>query len=321
MSIKKLRKYFRLLGFLDFNYQYLKNKPPSRLALIKAAFKNKSTIPLNSPKKFLLEYNANKLKAAERVFDVKLIMLNPFNISYSIIFSSLLLLIVPLGKKNREIFFCLIARYNIDCLLPEGSTLYFFNPYACIHWAFSGHSMAHRTYIHTHGYPLFDSTFYTCNKTIRDIYSIPVSNCQIVKPLHQFCNQSSRTIRFYFTKLSRISPVEKYLKTLAEYAIKKSQYDSQIYLHYLDSTLYSPFDKDFLNDCIVNKKSLFNLCHKQISISGSSSVGFEISALIDEHFILYNPIQIKPWQKNMVNHSNFISIDCPVSEVYDSLFS
>lgn len=310
------------MASLDNMYAFLKPKALSRLGLIKLALKRGSEKKnINQSARYLLEYNPNKFSRAEDVFGVPLAMLNPYSAPYPISYRMVFLLIVPFGEKYRDILFALIVRFWVEKFLPKESLLYFVNPYACIHWVFSGHSMAHCSYIHTAAYPLFQTASYACNKTISKIYDIPDNILHDVQPQHRFNDQRSRTVRFYFTKLSRKFAEDCFLKALALHTIQSSYFEVQIYLHYLDSNLDSPFDEECLNDCVVHEKSMLNLCHKQISFSGISSVGYELASVVDSHFILYDPRVIKPWQKKFYRLDAFIGINDKVSDVYDRMLS
>lgn len=324
LAVKSMTNRFKLIRLiisLSSKYEYLKRKGPSRLGLVRIILKPGLPLEADLSTRYLLEYNSNKIKVAEELFGVKLVMLNPFTVSYPFAYRLGFLLIIPFGKKYRDILFSVLVRYWIERFLPKKSLLYFYNPYACIHWAFSGCAMAHYAYIHTACYPLFQSKFYACDRTIREIYGIPENVCFEVRPPHNLTNRKLEAIKFYFTKLSRNYTQDLFLKSLALHAVKNSSLDVHIYLHYLDDNLEAPFDEKCLNDRVIHEKSLLDLCDNQVSISGASSVGYEVASIIETHFILYEPEHIKPWQIMFHSLNNFVRCDRSVSIVYDDILT
>lgn len=316
MAGKRFLKFFQavLAQFDSLNESYPllhKNKVPTRIRVFAMIFSTPIGCAPQSGD-ILIEYNPLKLKHAQKVFGVDLMQVSPWGIPYPVFHRILLFPSFVMSKRLREIYLCLVARDLILHVCKQDTRLYFYNPYSCIHFVFSGCAMSHSVFLQTNVFPLFMAKDYYCNRAIYQWYSLGKLNWVNSIPEFRMRESDGNKIVFYFTKIDSLKidksvlpdqidfSEEIFLRELAEHIIQAGLVAVEIYLHYSDRESKKRFGNRYLDSCLNYNPGLDNIVKNQVSVSGSSSIGLEISSIIQDHFMLLD-------EKKMLKGSELIS--------------
>ena len=275
-------------------------------------------------KDVLLDYNINKLTPSEVLFEKKLFFYQINNHFFSLnnrfeLVKALLAYLLNGDKKQLSIKYAELLALDIGKNLPKYINIYFWNPYTIKHYMLlallPNQSFA---YIHTPYYMVFQAKHIWANKFISELYKWN-GDIKIVTPPHIKLKGCNGMVRFYWTKIPPITDNEKRLKQFVKFLNKKN-IKIEIFLHYLDRNEQlitenkNPYTVYNLNN------SLDCLYEKQLSFSGSSSIGYELLSLDINHYIFTRDhVIFDEIHKVYNNDSSIINIKQAFSEIFDKI--
>lgn len=231
----------------------------------------------------LVDHNRNKLAAAERYW-MNCDFLNPYLIRPCLAERVLILMATLVGRNLRLSLQAVGIGLSVNKILGRNTTTIIWNPTQVFHHGIAVTATRTECYLKSPIVPLPRN----CEKfvgveAIGEIYGLDRVKFRAHEVDH---NISSKCPRFaiYLTKLDVDNAKDRRLLQFAKFLVANGQ-TVKIFLHYRDRKLPLHHKvKDFPPGVVSLEESLTSLSSEQISISGSSTVGLEISSILNSHF-------------------------------------
>lgn len=241
----------------------------------------------------LIDHNEGKVRHAKRTFQVNLVHLDPLRF--------------PLSVRDRVkiIFACcwlrptwstLVAKViakNARRIVGEGRQLYLWNPYTLLQYLVACEVGIHNVYHLSARYPAVPGVRRAfANQVVHDIIDYPESVRVVSNQDFRFAD-NERVLCFYFSKVSNELSAERGVRMLdfIGFIADKLSLPPRIFLHYSDhetvigNKLLESVKSRFQH-LICEGPSLHRLSRNQISLSTSSTVGYEVASLLESHFFV-----------------------------------
>ena len=260
-------------------------------------------------KDVLFDYNANRHAPSEVLFRRKLFFYQLNNHYFTLknrikLFKALLVYFFKRDQKQFSISYAELLAFDIGENLSQDINIYFFNPYTIRQYLLlKTLSNKSHAYIHTPYYLVFQADNIWTTKFIAKLYNW-YGNVKNINPTHKKLEERCKNIRIYFSQLSSNTDNEKRLRQFV-YFLSNKGIKVEIFLHYLDRS--SQIKESNSKSLIFynTNKSMDCICDKQLSFSGSSSIGYELLSLDINHYIFTRDDKIFKEINKKYNNFNF----------------
>ena len=241
----------------------------------------------------LIDNNLNKVKHAERVFGERLchIRMTPFALRFRD--RLLLVLSAALPKHSRWILASSTIAKTIARNIGGSARVALYNPYLLVHYAVARELTIESTYHLSPEYPRIENTTfaYACPATHEILgYRRAVRRDAFQEMRFE---EDHQVLRFYLSQAEATGglPEERALVQLARWASRNCPVQIEIFLHYLDrgrsfadlKRLGIPAE---LHRHVRRDASLQTLSRFQLSMSATSTIGYDLVSADISHFIL-----------------------------------
>jgi len=232
---------------------------------------------------FLIDGNPKKKGYAERTFGESCTQVNPLGVRIDLRFRVLLLLATILPRQLMVVFVSLVFALNLRRQLPTGSRLALYNPQHLLLWAVSEVLDVEMIFHLAPEYPRIRRVqcAYACTAA-HEILGYPPENQRITIQPHTVID-SRPVIRIYLSQLAVLEshPEDAALIEFVRWVRERLDVSIEIFLHYTDrgAAECDPRIVETFSELVANIRrddSLHTLSSCQVSLSGSSSIGYDL---------------------------------------------
>jgi len=261
--------------------------------LFHALFVPSVSLELEDAMHLLIDHNESKVRHAERTFQVNLVHVDPLRFPLSVRDRVKIMLACCWPRPTWSTLIAKIIARNARRLVGEGRELYLWNPYTLLQYLVACEVGVHNAYHLSARYPAVPGVRRAlANQVVHDIIDYPESVRVVSNQDFRFAGDE-RVLCFYFSKLSNELSAERGVRMLEfiGFVADKLSLPPRIFLHYSDQdsvigdTLLESVKSRF-EHLICEGPSLHRLSRNQISLSTSSTVGYEVASLLDSHFFI-----------------------------------
>lgn len=241
----------------------------------------------------LIDHNESKVRHAERTFQVNLTQVDPLRFPLRLRDRVKIMLACCWPNPTWSTLVAKIIARNARRILGVGHQLYLWNPYTLLQYLVACEVGVHSVYHLSARYPAVPGvTRAFANQLVHDIIDYPESVRVVSNQDFQFADNEG-VLCFYFSKLSNELSAERGVRMLefVAFIADKLSLPPRIFLHYSDreavnGNTLGELVKTKFQHFIWDGPSLHRLSSNQISLSTSSTVGYEVGSLLDSHFFI-----------------------------------
>ena len=241
----------------------------------------------------LIDHNESKVRHAERTFEVGLVQVDPLRLPLRVCDRVKIIIASCWPRPTWSKIAAQIIARNTRRIFGVGSQFYLWNPYTLLQYLVACEGGVNKVYHLSARYPAVPGVRQAlANRVVHDIIDYPKS-VRVVASQDSHFADSERVLCFYFSKLSNELSGKRGVRMLEfiDFIADKLSLPPRIFLHYSDrgdataGTLTDSVKSRFKH-LICEDTSLHKLSRNQISLSTSSTVGYEVASLLDSHFFV-----------------------------------
>lgn len=231
----------------------------------------------------LVDGNPNKEETARREFHEQFVRIDPLEVKLAFWARTVILFSVVLPRRFMVVVSALAIALNLGCRMPNGSRVALYNPQHFVLFAIAEVVHIEKIFHLAPEYPRIRNVrfAYACTAA-HEILGYPTERqCVTIQP-HEVV-EDHPVIRVYLSQLVvvREFPEDAALVDFVRWVRGRVDVPIEIFLHYVDrdvtesderaAALFSEF-----GDVIRRDASLQSLSSRQVSFSGSSSIGYDL---------------------------------------------
>ena len=266
-----------------------------RLALLVARPSDRSLVGPTSEGLVLLDANENKTPHANREFGEACERLNPLEVPLRCFPRLLLLGSLLLPRRLHQVAAAIVVASNLGRQLPQGIRCALYNPYHLLQYAIADVLPIDKVFHLAPEYPRLPNVrqAIACSAAHEILGYSPLERLLTIQP-HTVIEDRA-VIRVYLTQILGLVErrEEAALLDFVRWVRVRVDTPVEIFLHYLDrnisecdpraSTLFKEFGALVRRD-----NSLHSLSGRQVSVSGSSSIGYDLLSLDICHLMVFD---------------------------------
>lgn len=254
-----------------------------RLALLALRPSRRNFDHQGSERLLLLDMNENKIPHANREFGEACEQLNPLSVPLRVAQRFLLLGTLFLPGRLHQVAAALVFATNIRRQLPVGSRFALYNPYHSLQYAIANRVPIEKVFHLAPEYAKLANVRYAfaCSAAHEILGYSPVQQVLTIQP-HTVV-EDRPVIRIYLSQLAVLDehPEDLALIDFVRWVRDWADVSVEIFLHYIDRdvTLSDSRGTALLlefGDLVRRDASLHVLSSSQVSLSGSSSIGYDL---------------------------------------------
>jgi hypothetical protein len=312
---------------------------PGRLRLAYLALRpDRSGLELNfADVLVLLDANEHKLEHAQREFNEHCERLDLLDVPLRLKARLLLLCALPLPGRSGVVVSVLTIAANVRRQLPSGTRCALYNPYVLLQYAVADLVPIEKVFHLAPEYPRIDGVreAVACSATHEILGYSPVQQRLTVQP-HTMVEDRA-VIRVYLTQILGLVErrEEAALMDFVRWVGGRTDTPIEIFLHYLDRDIdeADPRAAELFNEfgpLVRREASLHSLSTGQVSVSGSSSIGYDLLSSDVCHLVVFDPeyheiptdgIVWKNLSTWRASRRDVVRFDAPYREWLDALFA
>ena len=258
---------------------------PRRPRLVLMALQNRGRlIDFIQPRDLvLIDGNPNKEETARREFHEQLVRIDPLEVRLALWARIVILFAVVLPRRFMVLVSAMAIALNLRCRIPAGSRLALYNPRHFVLFAFAEVVPIEKIFHLAPEYPRIRNVkfAYACSAA-HEILGYPSERqCVTIQP-HEVV-EDHPVIRIYLSQLAVISkfPEDAALVDFVRWVRGRVDVPIEIFLHYIDRDVTESDERagallSEFGDTIRRDASLQALSSRQVSFSGSSSIGYDL---------------------------------------------
>jgi len=267
-----------------------------RLALIALRPQGRRSDLALSGSLVLLDANDNKLAHAEREFGEPCARLDPLKVPLRLKARLLLLASLMLTGRLRVAASVLVLASNLRRQFPEETRWAVYNPYHLLHYAIAGQVLIDKVFHLVPEYPRLDGArqAIACSAAHEILGYRPEQQRLTLQP-HTIVDDRP-VVRVYLTQILGLVKLreEVALIEFARWVKGRSDVSVEIFLHYQDRDIdeSDPRARSLFEEFGVSVRrdaSLHSLSSRQVSLSGSSSIGYDLLSSDICHVMVVDP--------------------------------
>ena len=285
----------------------------------------------------LLDANDNKLAHAQREFNEPCARLDPLEIPLRLKFRLLLLCSILLPGRVGSVVSVLTIAANVRRGLPGGTRCALYNPYFLLQYAIARLVPIEKVFHLAPEYPRIDGVrdAVACSAAHEILGYRPEQRRFTIQP-HSVV-EDRPVIRVYLTQIRGLVErrEEAALLNFVRWVRGRTDAPVEIFLHYLDRDIAKsdPRAAELFNEfgALVRREvSLQSLSRGQVSVSGSSSIGYDLLSSDLCHLVVFDPEyheiptngtvwqELSAWREH---RRDVLCFDAPYREWLDALFA
>ena len=270
---------------------------PRRAGLLRLVLMRSGFWPVCEPQTLLLvDGNSNKEVHARREFKEECVRIDAVRAPLDLRARILLLITAILPSRGMAVFGTTVLAANHRRQLPDKPRICLYNPQHLLPYAVSEAFEVEKVFHLAPEYPRVRAAkfAYACSAA-HEILGYDKEQRRNTNQPNTFVS-SNPSVRVYLTQLHvlRSSKTESALIDFARWVRNRLQLRVEVFLHYLDRDVnqHDPFLIALFNefgDMIRHEPSLHSLSTTQVSVSGTSSIGYDLLSLDVCHLMVYDP--------------------------------
>lgn len=249
--------------------------------------------PRKPCQKILVDHNDRKSPHACRTFNAEVELVNPLDLRLTMRHRLALLLCICVPSSAWQVLAALVLARNLRARIEPNTQLYLWNPYSLLQYAVAVVIDIEATYHLSPRYPMVPNVRKALgNEEVLRIIGYPIEKAETSRQEMEF-TEATPVFRIYLTKLETELRSERgsRMLTLLESMAGYLSLPPEVFLHYSDRDLSTVKKKypefyDRFGPYIRTEHSLSLLSAKQISVTSSSTIGYELAAVLTGHFFV-----------------------------------
>ena len=266
-----------------------------RLALIAVRPSDRSPDRRATDGLVLLDANENKIPHASREFGEACERLNPLEVPLRFVPRLLLLGSILLPGRLHQVAATLVVASNIEGQVPHGGRCALYNPYYLLQYAIADRIPIEKVFHLAPEYPRLANVqqAFACSAAHEILGYSPLQQRLTIQP-HTVVEDRA-VIRVYLTQILGLVErrEEAALLDFVRWLRARVDIPIEIFLHYLDRDIQETDPRasklfDEFGDLVRRDNSLHSLSARQVSVSGSSSIGYDLLSSDICHLMVFD---------------------------------
>jgi len=231
----------------------------------------------------LIDANANKEEHARREFCEQCVRIHPLEVKLALLARIVILLAVGLPRRLMVVVCTTAMALNLRRQLPNGSRVALYNPQHFVLYAVSEVMNIEKVFQLAPEYPRIRNVrfAYACTAA-HEILGYPSERqCVTIQPYEVV--EDHPVIRIYLSQLAVVHkfPEDAALVDFVRWVRARVDVPIEIFLHYIDRDVTAADERaaallSEIGELVRRDASLQTLSSKQVSFSGSSSIGYDL---------------------------------------------
>ena len=270
---------------------------PRRMRLAVLALRSSDWSPdrLAIERLVLLDANENKVPHASREFGEPCERLDPLEVPLAFYARLRLLGSLVLPRRVHQVAAALVVASNIERQFPHGVRCALYNPYHLLQYAIADRIPIEKVFHLAPEYPRLANVqqAFACSAAHEILGYSPLQQRLTIQP-HTVIDDRA-VIRVYLTQILGLVErrEEAALLDFVRWLRARVDIPIEIFLHYLDRDIQETDPRasklfDEFGDLVRRDNSLHSLSARQVSVSGSSSIGYDLLSSDICHLMVFD---------------------------------